>query len=87
MIQISNVSFKYKNGEGLDHINLSIEPGEFVYLIGPSGAGKSTVLKLIYMDILPNTGHTFDVKHPFSDNTLPESAQKVIAKTIDFLKQ
>jgi cell division transport system ATP-binding protein len=34
-----------------------VEPGEFVYLVGPSGAGKSSVLKVIYMDILPQSGH------------------------------
>jgi len=57
MVQIYNVSFKYPGGEGIDFINLSVNPGEFVYLIGPSGAGKSTVLKLVYMEIFPQTGY------------------------------
>ena len=57
MVQLHNVSYRYKNGAGLYSINLSANPGEFVYLIGPSGAGKSTVLKLIYMDIFPEIGH------------------------------
>lgn len=57
MIQIKNVSYTYSNGEGLNNINLDVNPGEFVYLVGVSGAGKSTVLKLIYMDILPQRGH------------------------------
>ncbi|OQX86133.1 cell division ATP-binding protein FtsE [candidate division KSB1 bacterium 4484_87] len=57
MIEISNVRAKYPGGEGLDMINLSVKPGEFVYLIGPSGAGKSSVLKLIYMDIFPQSGY------------------------------
>ena len=57
MVQINNVSFKYPGNEGLDLVNLIVETGEFVYLIGPSGAGKSTVLKLIYMEIPPDSGH------------------------------
>lgn len=56
MVQINNVGFKYSSGEGLFQINLYINSGEFVYLIGPSGAGKSTVLKLIYMEIFPDSG-------------------------------
>ncbi len=31
----------------LDHIDLSIRPGEFVSFLGPSGCGKSTLLRLI----------------------------------------
>lgn len=30
----------------LDHIDLSVKPGEFVGLLGPSGCGKSTLLRL-----------------------------------------
>ena len=57
MVQIYNVTYNYNSGEGLQQINLNIKPGEFVYLIGPSGAGKSTILKLIYMELLPISGH------------------------------
>jgi len=57
MIQLSNVVAKYPGGDGLELVNLSVEPGEFVYLVGSSGAGKSSVLKVIYMDIVPESGH------------------------------
>ncbi len=57
MIELSNVKAKYPGGDGLELVNLSVGPGEFVYLIGPSGAGKSSVLKLIYMDIFPQSGY------------------------------
>lgn len=48
MIEFSNVSKVYPNGVvGLNHINLTIEQGEFVGIIGLSGAGKSTLLRTI----------------------------------------
>lgn len=48
MIRFENVSKVYPNGVvGLDHVNLTIEQGEFVGIIGLSGAGKSTLLRAI----------------------------------------
>jgi dienelactone hydrolase len=37
--------------------------------------------------VIGDTGHTFDVKHPFDDVAFPENAQVVIEKTIAFLKE
>jgi iron(III) transport system ATP-binding protein len=31
----------------VDHVNLTVEPGEFVTLLGPSGCGKTTTLRMI----------------------------------------
>ena len=47
-IDIQDLSHHYgrKTG-GLDHINLTIHPGEKIGLIGRSGAGKSTLVKLL----------------------------------------
>jgi phosphonate transport system ATP-binding protein len=48
MIEFKDVSKVYPNGTvGLDHINLTIQPGEFVIIVGLSGAGKSTMLRAI----------------------------------------
>ncbi|MDR7073933.1 phosphonate ABC transporter ATP-binding protein [Fictibacillus barbaricus] len=48
MIEFKNVSKVYPNGTiGLNDINLTIEPGEFVVIVGLSGAGKSTLLRSI----------------------------------------
>ena len=48
MISFNDVSKVYPNGvTGLDHVNLTIEQGEFVGIIGLSGAGKSTLLRSI----------------------------------------
>lgn len=48
MIVFENVSKVYNNNViGLNHVNLTIEDGEFVSIIGLSGAGKSTFLRSI----------------------------------------
>jgi cell division transport system ATP-binding protein len=40
----------------LDGINLTINEGEFVFLVGPSGSGKSTLMKLITGEIRATAG-------------------------------
>ena len=56
MVELQNVRIRYPSGDGIEHINLFINPGEFVFLVGPSGAGKSTVLRAIYLDLFPDEG-------------------------------
>lgn len=48
MIQFVDVTKTYTNGTtALNHVNLTIEQGEFVAVIGLSGAGKSTLIRCI----------------------------------------
>lgn len=57
MLVMENVSKKYKNGVNALHtINLSVNQGEFVYIIGPTGSGKSTLIKLLDGEEVPTTG-------------------------------
>ena len=57
MIEFYNVSAGYsRNSRVLEGISFHIDKGEFVFLTGPSGSGKSTLLKLIFHELIPQTG-------------------------------
>lgn len=59
IIRLDDVTLVYDRGPGVFDINMSIEPGDLTFLIGPSGAGKSTILKLLYMALLPGRGEVW----------------------------
>lgn len=51
MIEMKDVLKKYSNGTtAIRNISITIDQGEFVYVVGPSGAGKSTFIKLMYRE-------------------------------------
>jgi cell division transport system ATP-binding protein len=51
IISLSNASIYQKNVLVLSDVSLSINKGEFVYLIGKTGAGKSSLLKTLYSEL------------------------------------
>lgn len=51
LIELRDVTKKYhRSTTALRGINLSVNQGEFVYIVGPSGAGKSSFIKLLYRE-------------------------------------
>jgi len=60
LIQAENLTKVYGTGEtaitALDHVKLTVNPGEFVAVMGPSGCGKSTLLHLLGDSTDPRTG-------------------------------
>ena len=53
MIEFQNLTVCYAPNarhpiNAVEKVNLSIQKGEWVFLVGPSGAGKSTLLKLLH---------------------------------------
>ena len=55
-IEFQNITKTYENKTIVDHLNLSIQEGEFVTMIGSSGCGKTTTLKMVNGQITPDQG-------------------------------
>jgi ABC-2 type transport system ATP-binding protein len=56
MIEIKNLSKKYKDVQALDGVSFSVNQGEILGFLGPNGAGKTTTMKIITGFISANSG-------------------------------
>ena len=56
MIELNDLTKKFGDFTAVDHINMTIETGEFFGLLGPNGAGKTTTISMISTILLPTGG-------------------------------
>lgn len=60
MVELRNVSYTYPNGQkALDHVNLTLNDGDFAFVVGQSGAGKTTLIKLLLKELNATEGEIF----------------------------
>jgi ABC-2 type transport system ATP-binding protein len=56
VIEINNISKRFKEKLVLDNISFEVSKGEIFGLLGPNGAGKSTLISIIVNTLLPDSG-------------------------------
>jgi ATP-binding cassette subfamily B protein len=74
-IGFHDVSFTYPSRPqtaALDHLSLSIAPGETVAIVGPSGAGKTTIIQMILRFYDPESGTVTLDGVPLNEMARPE---------------
>lgn len=59
LIRLINVTKKFGDITALDHINLSIDDGEYLCILGQTGAGKTTLLRIIAGLLEPDEGEIY----------------------------
>src|SRR5260370_22706935 len=55
-LELDSLSKHYGGVRSVDGVSLSVERGEFIWLLGPSGCGKTTTLRMIAGFLEPDAG-------------------------------
>ena len=86
MIRMKDVEMEYENGtRAIRGITLTIEDGEFVFLVGPSGSGKSTIIKLLTGEVVPCAGRI--MINGFSTSNISERQIPRMRRTLGVIFQ
>ena len=87
MIELKNVTKVYNKGgtAALSNVSLSVDRGEFVFVVGASGAGKSTLIKLLLKEETPNSGEVF--VNGYNLNTLKHQQIPKFRRTLGIVFQ
>lgn len=86
MIRLKDVEMEYDNGtKAIKGITLTIEDGEFVFLVGPSGSGKSTIIKLLTGEVEPCAGRI--MINGFSVSNISEKQIPLMRRTLGVIFQ
>ena len=81
MIRLKDVEMEYDNGtKAIKGITLTVEDGEFVFLVGPSGSGKSTIIKLLTGEVEPCAGRI--MINGFSVSNISEKQIPLMRRTL-----
>lgn len=86
MIRLKDVEMEYDNGtQAIRGITLTIEDGEFLFLVGPSGAGKSTIIKLLTGEVEPSCGRI--MINGFSVSNITDKQLPIMRRTVGVIFQ
>src|SRR5690625_5216485 len=71
MLELVNLSKRFKQFYAVKNLNMYIEKGEIVGLLGPNGAGKSTTISMLSTLIDPTEGDVLFEKKSVLRNPSP----------------
>jgi cell division transport system ATP-binding protein len=78
IIDLKSVNIYQASNLVLENVTISVDKGEFVYLVGKTGTGKSSLLKTLYGDLPLTSGEGWVVGYNLKD---------VNWKTVPFLRR
>jgi cell division transport system ATP-binding protein len=78
IIELKNVNIYQGDNLILSDVNISVDKGEFVYLVGKTGTGKSSLLKTLYGDLELAEGQGWVAGH---------NLKEITWKTVPFLRR
>lgn len=68
IIEVKNLTKKFKNFVAVDDVSFELEEGEILGLLGPNGAGKTTTIQMLLGVLNPTAGEVKYFGKPFSEN-------------------
>lgn len=78
VVRVKDASIYQADQLVLNNVNISINKGEFVYLIGRTGSGKTSLLKTLYADLPLSLGEAYVAGY---------NVEKIKKKEIPFLRR
>ena len=87
MVRMKNVTKVYDSSGtvALDGVNMTIDEGEFVFLVGPSGSGKTTLMKLITGEVRADAGKV--IVNDFDMNKIRRHKLPKVRRTLGVIFQ
>lgn len=84
ILSVKNISFQYEKNDPmiLEHLNLTVQAGDWVAIVGKNGTGKSTLLKALVGLLQPRRG---EIK--LQQKKLAKWASDDLFKTLGYLSQ
>jgi osmoprotectant transport system ATP-binding protein len=82
MIELKNISKKFKTQTAVDNISFNVNEGENFILLGTSGCGKTTTLKMINRLIEPTSGGIF-----INQKNIKEGNAETLRRSIGYALQ
>ncbi len=81
IVQLQDTTVVYPGGHvGLERVNLSIDRGEFVFIVGSTGCGKSTLIKLLIRELEPTSGNVIVAGKDIND--MPKAKVPLLRRRI-----